>query len=196
PPVPPPVIASSKRSFSRAELVALSEGRVSECLGEAYREADSHDRTPTLSRGNLLLLDAVTEIDLGGGPWKRGYLAAESQVSAGDWFFPAHFRNDPCMPGSLVFEACVQAMRFDLLYRGYSLSRPGYHFEPVPGSGCKIQCRGQVSPGSRRLKIEIFVKTVGLRPYPYIQADAQVHCDGLKLFRMDDLALRLAPETP
>ena len=45
---------------------------------------------------------------------------------------PGHFKNDPCMPGTLMFEGCLQAMAFYLAALGYTLERDGWRFEPVP----------------------------------------------------------------
>ena len=37
------------------------------------------------------------------------------------------------MPGTLMFEGCLQAMAFYLAALGFTLDRDGWRFEPVPG---------------------------------------------------------------
>ena len=69
----------------------------------------------------MLLLDRVTDLDPSGGPWGRGYLRAELDIAPDDWFFDGHFKNDPCMPGTLMFEGCLQAMAFYLAALGFTL---------------------------------------------------------------------------
>ena len=39
-----------------------------------------------------------------------GYLRARTPVTPDDWYFDGHFKNDPCMPGTLMFEGCFQAL--------------------------------------------------------------------------------------
>jgi 3-hydroxymyristoyl/3-hydroxydecanoyl-(acyl carrier protein) dehydratase len=41
-------------------------------------------------------------------------------VSRVDWFFQGHFKDDPCMPGTLMFEGCLQALAFYLTALGYT----------------------------------------------------------------------------
>jgi len=58
----------------------------------------------------MLLIDKIGKFDPGGGPWKRGYIRAENKLLPDDWYLPGHFKNDPCMPGNLMAEACMQLL--------------------------------------------------------------------------------------
>jgi len=80
----------------------------------------------------MLFLGRIDALDVAGGPWGRGYLKATTAISEDDWFFEGHFKNDPCMPGTLMCEGCLQAMSFFLAALGYTLDRDGWRFEPVP----------------------------------------------------------------
>jgi 3-hydroxymyristoyl/3-hydroxydecanoyl-(acyl carrier protein) dehydratase len=71
----------------------------------------------------MQFLHQVTELNHQGGPWGRGYLRAETPVTPNDWFFKGHFKNDPCMPGTLMFEGCLQAMAIYLASLGYTIER-------------------------------------------------------------------------
>ena len=82
----------------------------------------------------MRFFDEVTNFDSAGGPWGRGYLRATQAIAPDDWFFEGHFKNDPCMPGTLMFEGCLQMMAFYLAAMGYTLDRDGFRFEPVPES--------------------------------------------------------------
>ena len=70
----------------------------------------------------------VDALDARGGPWKRGYLRATWEISPDDWFFDGHFKNDPCMPGTLMFEGCLQALAFYLAGMGFTARRDGWRF--------------------------------------------------------------------
>jgi 3-hydroxymyristoyl/3-hydroxydecanoyl-(acyl carrier protein) dehydratase len=117
-------------------------------------------------------------------------------VTADDWFFAGHFKNDPCMPGTLMFEGCLQAMAFYLAACGFSVDRDGWRFEPVPDIGYQLRCRGQVTPQSRELVYELFVEELHDGPEPTLYADLLCTVDGLKAFHCRRMGLRLVPGWP
>ena len=155
-----------------------------------------HTRTPKIQSGRMMLLGDVTHFEPAGGPWKRGYLRVTGRVHPDDWFFQGHFKNDPCMPGTLMCEGCLQAMSFFLAGLGYTLERDGWRFEPVPGETCQLQCRGQVGRDTRELVYEVFVEEIVDGPIPRIVADVLGTADGLKIFHGRRLATQLVPDWP
>ena len=138
----------------------------------------------------------MTDIAVGGGPWGRGYLRAVDRIDPGDWFFEGHFTNDPCMPGTLMFEGGLQAMAVYLAASGFTLERDGWRFEPVPDEPYLMRCRGQVTPASRELVYEIFVEELIAGPEPTLYADILCTVDGLKAFHCRRMGLRLVPGWP
>jgi 3-hydroxymyristoyl/3-hydroxydecanoyl-(acyl carrier protein) dehydratase len=60
--------------------------------------------------GDLLMLDRVTGIEEPSS--HSGWVRAEKDVRPGEWFFKAHFYQDPVQPGSLGLESLVQALQF------------------------------------------------------------------------------------
>ena len=185
-----------RRAFDRAQVEAFAGGRAADCFGEAFARAWVHTRSPRIPGGRLLLLQTVPVFDPSGGPWRRGYLRAEWVVSPDDWFFQGHFKNDPCMPGTLMFEGCLQAMAFYLAALGFTLERDGWRFEPVPDESYPLRCRGQVVPTSKLLVYEVFVDEIIAAPQPVLYADVLCTVDGLKAFHCRRLALRLVPDWP
>jgi len=143
----------------------------------------------------MLFLDRVT-IEPTGGPWKRGYLRGEQDITPDLWFFDGHFHNDPCMPGTLMFEACVQAMQLYLTTLGYTLDRDGWRFEPAKGETFKLRCRGQVTPTSKKLVYELYIQSVTSGPVPKLRAQVMCTIDGLKCFHADPLTVELVPDWP
>ena len=67
-------------------------------------------------------------------------------VSEDAWFYKGHFHNDPCMPGTLMAEAAVQALEFYAAAMGMTLERDGFVFEPAEEAPAQFLCRGQVIP--------------------------------------------------
>jgi acyl transferase domain-containing protein/3-hydroxymyristoyl/3-hydroxydecanoyl-(acyl carrier protein) dehydratase len=192
----PPRAMSKRTSFDRAALEAFANGDAHACFGAGFEFARTHTRSPHIQTGDMLLLDRVTACEPRGGPWRRGYLKAELDIDPSRWFFDGHFKNDPCMPGTLMLEGCLQALAFHLAACGYTLEHDGARFEPVPELAYKLQCRGQVIPSSTLLVTEVFVEEIVAGPVPTIWADLLCTVDGLKAFHARRLALRLVPDFP
>jgi 3-hydroxymyristoyl/3-hydroxydecanoyl-(acyl carrier protein) dehydratase len=192
----PPVVDRIPSRLERQQLEALAVNDGYACFGAGYERLQTHTRTPGLQGGRMLLLDRVTELDSAGGPWGRGYLRAELDIDPQQWFFDGHFKNDPCMPGTLMFEGCLQAMAVYLAAQGHTLERDGWRFQPVPEIPYQLQCRGQVTPESRLLVTEVFVEEMAAGPIPTVYADLLCTVDGLKAFHARRVALQLVPSWP
>jgi 3-hydroxymyristoyl/3-hydroxydecanoyl-(acyl carrier protein) dehydratase len=191
-----PAVSCTRSEFSIDQVRAFSEGRVYECFGPGFEIAETHSKTPKIQSGQMRLLDRVTHFDPKGGPWGRGYLRVENQIPSDAWYLVCHFKNDPCMPGTLMSDACLQAMSFYLAAMGYTLNKDGWRFEPVPEEVYHIKCRGQVTPESNQLTYEVFVEEIIDGPYPTIYADILGTCDGLKILHIRRMGLRLVPDWP
>jgi acyl transferase domain-containing protein/3-hydroxymyristoyl/3-hydroxydecanoyl-(acyl carrier protein) dehydratase len=194
--IPLPPVRCSKKRLSRSELRAFVEGRVGECFGAGFEPADVHTRTPVIQGGRMQLIDEVEELDLDGGPWRRGYLRARLDLTPDHWFFPGHFKNDPCMPGTLMLEGCLQAMAVYLTAMGHTLDRDGFRFEPATDVPYSLRCRGQATPASKQVVYEVFVDEFVDGPTPTLYADLLGTVDGLKAFHCRRMALRLVPGWP
>ena len=193
----PPAVRCGKSSFDRGDLEAFARGDAFACFGPGFERAQTHTRSPRIQDGRMLLQDRVTDFDPTGGPWGRGYLRAELDVRPDLWFFDGHFKNDPCMPG----HADVRGVPAGdgVLPRGARLHarpRDGWRFQPVPELPYQLQCRGQVTPSSRRLVTEVFVEEVVDGPVPTLYADLLCTVDGLKAFHARRVALELVPDWP
>jgi 3-hydroxymyristoyl/3-hydroxydecanoyl-(acyl carrier protein) dehydratase/1-acyl-sn-glycerol-3-phosphate acyltransferase len=192
----PPAVRCTRSSFDRDQVLAFAEGRPWECFGAAFEHSRTHTESPAIQSGEMLFLDEVSEFDPSGGPWGRGYLCAGSEVHPDDWFFDGHFKNDPCMPGTLMFEGCLQAMSFYLAALGFTLERDAWRFQPVTGEPIKLRCRGQVTPESKHIVYELFIEEVIDGPEPTLYADLLCTVDGRKAFHARRAGLKLVPDWP
>src|SRR5206468_2912404 len=146
-----PAKSTKIRSFDSTRVRAFADGRPADCFGDGFEATYTHTATPRIQAERMQLLQSVPIFDPQGGPWKRGYLRAEWNIQPNDWFFEGHFKNDQCMPGTLMFEGCLQAMAFYLAALGFTTDHDGWRFEPVPDEFYSLRCRGQVLPTSRLL---------------------------------------------
>ncbi|MEU1346728.1 beta-ketoacyl synthase N-terminal-like domain-containing protein [Streptomyces sp. NPDC005795] len=195
-PLDPPAVPCERTRFGADRLRALAEGRLTDCFGPGWEATAAHVRSPRLDEDRLRLLDEVTTFDPAGGPWGRGYLRAETALSPDDWFFTGHFKDDPCMPGTLMLQGGLQAMAFYLTAMGFTVDRDGWRFEPVSEQPYTAMCRGQATPENRRVVYEVFVRGVSAGPMPTLHADVLGSVDGTKAFLGRGMALRLVPDWP
>ena len=196
--VAPPAVRCTRDAFTEAQVKAFSEGRVYECFGPGFELAQTHSKTPKIQSGMMRLLDQVTCFDPKGGPWGRGYLKVENHIPDDAWYLTCHFKNDPCMPGTLMSDACLQAMAFYITAMGHTLKKDGWRFDPVPDQVVSIKCRGQVTPQNDHLVYETFVEEFEIVDglYPTLWADILATCDGLKILHIRRMGLRLVPDWP
>ncbi|GAB2661891.1 beta-ketoacyl synthase N-terminal-like domain-containing protein [Nocardia goodfellowii] len=195
-PLDPPTQLPELNCFGPDAVLAFAAGRPADCFGAAWERTRAHVRPPALPSGRMLLLREVTAFDPAGGPHRRGYLRAELPLEPESWFYQGHFKNDPCMPGTLMLEGCLQALAFYLAAHGHTIARDGWRFEPVTGRGYRMLCRGQATPHSRLLVYELYITAIKAGPEPEVTADALVSVDGVKAFHVGGLAVRLVPDWP
>ena len=186
-------VANVPKQYDRASIEAFAAGRTWETFGSGFEITKTHTRTPRIQAERMLFLDEIEVLDHKGGPWGRGYLRASQKINPDIWFFDGHFKNDPCMPGTLMFEGCVQTMAFYMASLGMTLDNDGWVFEPVPDLTYKLRCRGQVTPDAKHLTYEVFVKEVHNGAEPVLYADILCTIDGLKAFHCGRMGLKLSP---
>lgn len=186
-----------KRRFSALDVQSYTEGNMRQCFGEGHALCDTHTRTPKTQSGRMSFIEEILDFDVSGGPAGRGYLKARRRAHADDWFLKGHFKNDPCMPGTLMAEATMQAMAFYMTALGLTLQRDGWRFEPVQGEEINFICRGQATPDSKEVIYEIFVDDLYYREgRPVLKAFVLGTVDGKKAFLGKHLSLQLTPDYP
>lgn len=191
-------LISRSWSLSSEQLDQLRRGHLDLCFGRDYSACRTHRATPKIPEAPMNFIDRVDVLDLDGGPASRGYLRGLTDIQPDHWFFEGHFHNDQCMPGTLMAEACIEAMSVYLCATGLTLNRDGWRFEPVPESKYLFKCRGQVTPESRQLVYEVFVDQllVDDQGHPYLFAHVLCTVDGRKAFLCERLGLRMVPDFP
>lgn len=184
--------ASTKRAFSSADVAAFRAGDAFACFGSGFEVCAAQTFPAHLPAGHLGFFDEVPVFEPNGGPWGRGYLRARTTVESSAWFYDGHFHNDPCMPGTLMAEAAVQALEFYAAALGMTQTRDGYVFEPIPGETAKFICRGQVIPDAdHEITYEVFIDTVIDGESPEIYGALLARSDGRKVFYCPRFGVRL-----
>ena len=107
----------------------------------------------------LRMVDDITVFVADGGPKGLGFIRGTKRVNADEWFFQAHFYQDPVVPGSLGLESFLQLLKFAAVQRwGHA---PGTRWEAVAtNTQHEWTYRGQVIPRDVLVTVEAVVTAV------------------------------------
>jgi 3-hydroxymyristoyl/3-hydroxydecanoyl-(acyl carrier protein) dehydratase len=141
------------------------------------------------------MIDRVTTVDPKGGSWGLGLVVAEKSLNPAAWYFNCHFKNDLCLPGTLVGEGCIQLLQFYTLHQGLQTRTLDARFQPVPGIEMAGYSRGQIKPTSDVLTYRLEVTDIGLSPEPFATANADVIFAGKIVARCQNLGVRLSEKS-
>lgn len=166
---------------------------------ETHAPLDPGDRNGTPGPATALparALRMIDEIELyvpDGGPQGLGFIRGVKRVDPDEWYFKAHFYQDPICPGSLGLEAFLQLLKVVALRRWPELGDT-HRFEPIAvGAPHTWVYRGQILPIHQRVEMEAMVSGVREGEKPMIAANGFVKVDGAYVYELTDFALRLVP---
>jgi 3-hydroxymyristoyl/3-hydroxydecanoyl-(acyl carrier protein) dehydratase len=145
----------------------------------------------SLPATSFLMIDRITCLDLAGGAAGLGFIMGEKAVNPDEWFFYAHFYQDPVMPGSLGLEALVQLMKVYAQERFPALVGTHRAQSMALGQRHQWQYRGQVIPKNGLVTVQCEVRKVQDGDEPVIIADGRLAVDGRVIYTMKDFGLRL-----
>src|SRR5205814_256255 len=121
------------------------------------------------------MLRMVTDVHLflpDGGPHGLGFIRGSKAVDANEWFFKAHFHQDPVWPGSLGLEAFLQLLQVVAAKR-WGVT-PATRWQIAPGVEHSWVYRGQVVPADGRMAVEAVISKID-------DDSRTVHADGFLL---------------
>lgn len=181
------------RSFDLPDLPPLTPDSAADSAGSV--EDPSASRLPYPARA-YRMIDHVDLLLPDGGQHGLGFARASTAVRPDDWFFKAHFHQDPVWPGSLGLESFLQLLKVMALQRWGGSSRR-LRFEPIALHQRHVwQYRGQIVPGASRVEVEAVTTRVEESATPLILADGFLSVDGKYIYEMKDFGLRVVPESP
>ena len=144
----------------------------------------------TLPAKALRMIDRIEEYHPQGGPEGLGYVRATKVVDPDEWFFRAHFHQDPVCPGSLGIESFIQLIKFMALQRWPDLT-DSHCFGHLTGGEHSWIYRGQILPTNNEVTVEAVVTSIEEGPSPVMQANGWVQVDGLYIYAMKNYGLKL-----
>jgi len=138
----------------------------------------------------IRMMDVIEQYNPVGGPSGLGYIQGSKKVDPEEWFFKAHFYQDPVWPGSLGIEAFIQLLKFIALDRWPDLASR-CRFSLITGAQHNWTYRGQVIPGNKKVIVEAIVTQIDESPHPLVVADGFLSVDGLTIYEMKQFGIRL-----
>ncbi|MBW1788832.1 MAG: type I polyketide synthase, partial [Deltaproteobacteria bacterium] len=157
--------------------------------------------TPTFSAGQLRMVDNVDLFDPDGGPNGLGFIRGTKKVDSEEWFFKAHFYQDPVWPGSLGLESFLQLIKIIAVNRwgnGLQIGKPDFRpptsdfgsLTTATGMKHRWIYRGQVIPSNRLVTVEASISSID-DDNRLIRADGLLSADGRVIYQMNDFTLKL-----
>jgi len=140
----------------------------------------------------LLMIDGIEVYLPKGGSSGLGFIRGFKQVDPEEWFFKAHFFQDPVCPGSLGLESFLQLLKYVCLQRWPHL-KDSHRFEFCMDKEHEWIYRGQVVPRNRKVVVDADIIRVEESPFPAVYANGFLKVDGLFIYEMKDFGLRLVP---
>ncbi|ALC17400.1 3-hydroxyacyl-ACP dehydratase [Desulfuromonas soudanensis] len=137
----------------------------------------------------LRMVDAIDAFVKDGGAFGLGFIRGTKGVDPDEWFFKAHFYQDPVIPGSLGLESLLQLLKV------LAVERWGGDADTVleaiaHGERHSWNYRGQVIPANREVTVEATVTAIDDEG-KLLKANGFLSADGRVIYQMTDFTVRL-----
>ncbi|HEX9078012.1 MAG TPA: type I polyketide synthase, partial [Desulfuromonadaceae bacterium] len=142
---------------------------------------------PPFPEKRLRMIDLIELFVADGGPAGLGYVRGLKVVDPDEWFFKAHFFQDPVTPGSLGLESFLQLLKYVAVER-WGLREGSRFSAAVPERRHDWLYRGQVTPANRQVVVEAWI-TAADDGERILTADGLLSVDGRPIYRMKDFTL-------
>jgi len=146
---------------------------------------------PPFAGDQLRMVDQIEVFLPEGGPQKLGFIRASRRVRREEWFFKAHFYQDPVVPGSLGLESFLQLLKFLACERWGIPGERGWQAVALDQPHEWIY-RGQVIPDNHLVTIEAVVTSVD-EASRLLTAEGFLAVDGRVIYGMKRFTVQTAP---
>jgi 3-hydroxymyristoyl/3-hydroxydecanoyl-(acyl carrier protein) dehydratase/malonyl CoA-acyl carrier protein transacylase len=179
-----------------ARQEGIREARLYPCSAEEVARAKSlaYPTQPPFAGDPLRMVDHIDAFVSDGGPNQLGFIRATKRVVPEEWFFQAHFYQDPVVPGSLGLESFLQLLKF--LARQRWGHTAGLRWEAVAlGQPHEWIYRGQIVPKDHLVTVEAVV-TAADETTRMLTADGFLSVDGRVIYGLKHFTVRQQPSAP
>lgn len=153
---------------------------------------DDPDAPRSIPAKALRMIDTIDVYLPRGGSKGLGFLRGSKRVDPDEWFFKAHFYQDPVCPGSLGIESFIQLLRF-FVFDHWKDIADDYRLELITDTAHRWTYRGQILPENETIEVEAEITHLEDHPFPMVLANGWLKVDGLCIYEMKDFGLQLIP---
>ncbi|HJV67179.1 MAG TPA: beta-ketoacyl synthase N-terminal-like domain-containing protein [Geomonas sp.] len=137
----------------------------------------------------LRMIDLIELYVADGGPAGLGYLKGTKRVNPDEWFFKAHFYEDPVTPGSLGLESFLQLVKFAAVER-WGWEEGDIIAAVAPKRKHRWLYRGQVVPTNTQVTVVAWITAVD-DSEQVMTAAGFLSVDGRPIYQMDDFTVKI-----
>ncbi|WP_020590266.1 SDR family NAD(P)-dependent oxidoreductase [Desulfobacter curvatus] len=139
----------------------------------------------------LRMIDKITFLDFKAGVHGQGLIQGEKQVDPDEWFFHAHFYQDPVCPGSLGVESFLQLIRF-FMVKKFDLNPEQFAPAIAENHEHEWTYRGQIIRSNVNIVVQAHISActmdeTGCRA----TADGTLSVDGICIYEMKNFCFSL-----
>jgi 3-hydroxymyristoyl/3-hydroxydecanoyl-(acyl carrier protein) dehydratase len=173
--------------FTKGALAQQVGIRDAEVLESTIAKGRAFDlpRLAPFPDDRLRMIDRVERFDPTGGTRALGLIEGTKTVVPDEWFFSAHFYQDPVWPGSLGLEAMLQLLKVGAAERWPNTCA----FVGNCGPEHRWLYRGQVIPTDRQVRVRAVI-TACDETARKLTADGFLEVDGRVIYKMNNFTLR------
>ncbi len=142
--------------------------------------------------GDMQMLDEITLFAPEGGPAGLGFIRGTKRVDPEEWFFQAHFYQDPVCPGSLGLESFLQLMKVAAVRR-WGLDADARFQAVALDQPHEWVYRGQIIPSDALVTVEAVISAADDETR-LLRADGFLSVDGRLIYEMKDFTLQVAAQ--
>lgn len=137
----------------------------------------------------LRMIDAIDLFVPDGGSRGLGFIRGSKRVDPDEWFFKAHFYQDPVCPGSLGLESFLQLLKVVAASRWGTAENESMQTVAI-GAPHQWIYRGQVLPTHKQVTVQAEVALIDDSARS-IKADGFLFVDGRVIYQMKDFSLQM-----
>jgi 3-hydroxymyristoyl/3-hydroxydecanoyl-(acyl carrier protein) dehydratase len=137
----------------------------------------------------LRMIDLIDLYVPDGGPAGLGYLKGTKRVNPDEWFFKAHFYEDPVTPGSLGLESFLQLVKYAAVER-WGWAEGDILAAVAPGRKHHWLYRGQVVPTNTQVTVVAWITAVDDNER-VMTAAGFLSVDGRPIYQMNDFTVKV-----
>lgn len=175
---------------SLAQQVGVREAKPYQPSGEEVARGEQFDypAEAPFPEQQLRMIDRIELFIADGGPKSLGFIRGSKLVDPDEWFFKAHFYEDPVCPGSLGLESFLQLLKVAAVKRWGGTADTVLEAIAL-GEQHRWNYRGQIIPSNSQVLVEAMVTSVDDQQR-LLKADGFLSVDGKVIYQMKDFSVR------